>query len=180
LLAGRQNTETIGQDLRSSFLPLFLLALPLLEIAGFVVVGRQVGALATVGLVLASSIAGSLLLRHQGFGVMARVRAEIDAGRDPSRELAHGAMIVLAAILLIIPGFITDIFAILLLLPPVRNFAWRMLKSRIVLATDFGAGGFRARPRDKTIDLDDGDYSRADDHGRGPDHDSPWRRLKDE
>nr|WP_165779760.1 FxsA family protein [Mesorhizobium sanjuanii] len=172
--------ETIGHDLRISLLPLFLLALPLLEIAGFVVVGRQVGALATVGLVLASSVAGMLLLRHQGFGVMARVRAEMDAGRDPSRQLAHGAMIVLAAILLIIPGFITDIFAVLLLLPMVRDLAWRLLKGRIVVATDFGAGGFRTRPRDKVIDLDDGDYSRGDDYKRGPDHNSPWRRLKDE
>jgi UPF0716 protein FxsA len=170
----------IGQDLRISLLPLFLLALPLLEIAGFVVVGRQVGALATVGLVLTSSIAGSLLLRHQGFGVMARVRAEMDAGRDPSSQLAHGAMIVLAAILLIIPGFITDIFAILLLLPPVRDLAWRLLKSRIVLATSFSGGGFRTRERGKTIDLDDTDYSRADDYTRGPDHNSPWRRLKDD
>ena len=172
--------EPIDQDLRISLLPLFVLALPLLEIAGFVVVGSQIGALATVGLVLASSIAGGLLLRHQGFGVMTKVRAEMDAGRDPSHQLAHGAMIVLAAILLIIPGFITDILAILLLLPPVRNLAWRMLKSRIVLATDFGTGGFRARQRGKTIDLEDGDYSRADDYGRGSDHNSPWRRLKDE
>ncbi|SJM31462.1 FxsA family protein [Mesorhizobium delmotii] len=164
--------------MRISLLPLFILALPLLEIAGFVVVGRQVGALATVGLVLASSIVGALLLRYQGFGVMTRVRAEMDAGRDPSRQLAHGAMIVLAAILLIIPGFITDIFGILLFLPPVRDLAWRLLKSRIVLATSFGTGGFGARQRDKTIDLDDSDYSRGDE--RGPDHNSPWRRLKDE
>ncbi|TGU42140.1 hypothetical protein EN829_072750, partial [Mesorhizobium sp. M00.F.Ca.ET.186.01.1.1] len=57
----------------------------------------------TVGLVLASSFAGVLLLRHQGFGVMARIRAEMDAARDPSQQLAHGAMIVVAAILLIIP-----------------------------------------------------------------------------
>ena len=180
MLADRQNTEPIGQDLRISFLPLFLLALPLLEIAGFVVVGRQVGALATVGLVLASSVAGALLLRYQGFGVMTRVRTEMNAGRDPSRQLAHGVMIVLAAILLIIPGFITDIFGILLFLPPVRDLAWRLLKSRVVLATDFSTGGFRPRQRGKTIDLEDGDYSRADDYGRGPDHNSPWRRLKDE
>ena len=166
--------------MRISLLPLFLLALPLLEIAGFVIVGREVGALATVGLVLASGIAGVLLLRHQGFGVMARVRAEMAGGGDPSRQLAHGAMIVLAAILLIIPGFITDILAILLLLPPVRDLAWRTLKGRIVLATDFGSGGFRARQRGKTIDLDDGDYSREDDFRRGPDHNSPWRRLKDD
>ncbi|MFD2053864.1 FxsA family protein [Mesorhizobium calcicola] len=166
--------------MRISFLPLFVLALPLLEIAGFVVVGRQVGALATVGLVLASSIAGALLLRHQGFSVMTRIRAEMDAGRDPSRQLAHGAMIVLAAILLIIPGFITDIIGLLLFLPPVRDLAWRTLKSRVVLATSFSTGGFRGRQRDKTIDLDDGDYSRSDDYARGPDHNSPWRRLKDE
>ncbi|RWC23510.1 MAG: membrane protein FxsA [Mesorhizobium sp.] len=166
--------------MRISFLPLFLLALPLLEIAGFVVVGRQVGALATVGLVLASGIAGALLLRHQGFGVMTRIRAEMDAGRDPSGQLAHGAMIVLAAILLIIPGFITDIIGLLLFLPPVRDLAWRVLKSRVVLATNFSTGGFRGRQRDKTIDLDDGDYSREDDFKRGPDHNSPWRRLKDD
>jgi len=171
--------KAIGQDLRISLLPFFVLLLPLLEIAGFVIVGREIGALATVGLVILSSLAGSMLLRHQGFGVMARVRAEMDAGRDPGRQLAHGAMIVLAAILLIIPGFITDIFALLLLLPPLRDLAWRRLKNRIVMATSF-SGGFTANRRGRTIDLDDGDYSRDDDHTRRPDHDSPWRRLKND
>ncbi|TGQ74589.1 MAG: membrane protein FxsA [Mesorhizobium sp.] len=166
--------------MRISLLPLFLLALPLLEIAGFVVVGREVGALATVGLVLASSFAGVLLLRHQGFGVMARIRAEMDAARDPSQQLAHGAMIVVAAILLIIPGFISDIVGLLLFLPPVRDLAWNRLKGRIVVATNFSTGGFRGRQRDKVIDLEDGDYSREDDLKRGPDHNSPWRRLKDD
>ncbi|MER8809388.1 membrane protein FxsA [Mesorhizobium australicum] len=169
----------IGKDLRISLLPLFLLALPLLEIAGFVVVGREVGALATVGLVLASSFGGVLLLRHQGFGVMTRIRTEMAAGRDPSGQLAHGAMIVVAAILLIIPGFITDIVGLLLFLPPVRDLAWSKLKGRIVVASNFSTGGFR-RHRDKVIDLDDGDYSREDDLKRGPDHNSPWRRLKDD
>lgn len=158
-------------------LPLLLLALPLLEIAGFVVVGRQIGALATVGLVLASSIAGSLLLRHQGFGVMRRVQAELDAGHDPSRQLAHGAMIVLAALLLIIPGFITDIAALLLLLPPVRDFAWRAIGRRIAVfghARGFGKGDFGERRRGTTIELDEDDFSRT---SAKPDPNSPWRRL---
>ncbi|SDA51259.1 FxsA family protein [Mesorhizobium qingshengii] len=166
--------------MRISFLPLFLLALPLLEIAGFVVVGREIGALATVGLVLASGIAGTMLLRHQGLSVMTRIRAEMDAGRDPSRQLAHGAMIVVASILLIIPGFITDIIGLLLFLPPVRDLAWRTFKGRIVVATNFTTGGFSGRRRDRVIDLEDGDYSREDDLKRGPDHNSPWRRLKDD
>ena len=168
--------------MRISTLPFLLLAFPLLEIAGFVVVGQQIGALATIGLVIASSIAGSLLLRHQGFGVMARARQEIDAGRDPSRHLAHGVMVLLAAVLLIIPGFITDIFGLLLFLPPVRDLAWRLFKKRIVAVTsfgsDFGTGGFRSRGGNRTIDLDDDDFSREDDtnpHGRDPN--SPWRRL---
>ncbi|MGP2490457.1 FxsA family protein [Mesorhizobium sp. PUT5] len=162
--------------MRISILPLLLLALPLAEIAGFVVVGRQIGALATVGLVVASSIGGAMLLRHQGFGVMQKVRREIDAGHDPSRQLAHGAMIVIAALLLIVPGFITDIAALLLLLPPVRNLAWGFVKTRVTVMTDFGAAGFARRRRGPTIDLDDEDFSRQDRNGR-PDPDSPWRRL---
>jgi UPF0716 protein FxsA len=155
---------------RISFLPLLLLALPLLEIAGFVVVGRQIGALAVIGLVLVSAVAGSLLLRHQGLGVMARARAEIEAGRDPSRQLAHGAMIVLAAILLIVPGFLTDIVGLLMFLPPVRDLAWKFLKSRITVVSGFGT----RRPRGRTIDLD------AEEFSRRPNPDSPWRRLNDE
>jgi UPF0716 protein FxsA len=172
--------------LRISTLSFLFLALPLLEIAGFIIVGRQIGALATIGLVLASSIAGSLLLRHQGFGVMARVRQEIEAGRDPSRHLAHGVMVLLAAVLLIVPGFITDIFGLLLFLPPVRDLAWWLFRNRIVTVTSFGTnfsadfgGGFRPRGRGRTIDLDEEDFSRGNDrrepHGGNPD--SPWRRL---
>ena len=173
---------TDNQLLRSFFLPAFIFALPLIEIAGFVLVGRQIGTLATVGLVLASSVAGILLLRHQGFGVMSRARAEVAAGRDPSRQLAHGVMILLAALLLIIPGFLTDIIGLLLFLPPVRDLAWRLVKDRIMVVTSFpngfggGFGGSRpGGPRDgRTIDLD------AEDFSRRPDPDSPWRRIGDE
>jgi len=163
---------------RISFLPFFLLALPLMEIAVFVVVGRQIGALATVGLVLLSAVAGGLLLRHQGFGVMARIRAETEAGRDPSRHLAHGAMIVVASTLLIVPGFITDIAGLLLFLPPVRDLAWRRLKDRITVVGGFGMGPGRGagpgRRPERTIDLDSDEFSRK------PNPDSPWRRLGDE
>ena len=62
-----------------------------------------------------------------------RIRAELDAGRDPGRELAHGAMIVLAGVLLLIPGFVTDMFGLLLFIPPVRDVAWRFLKRRVVV-----------------------------------------------
>jgi UPF0716 protein FxsA len=159
--------------MRFPFIPLFLLALPFLEIAGFVVVGRQIGVLATLGLVIGAMVLGAILLRVQGFGVMSRIRNELDAGQDPSRELANGVMIFVAGILLLIPGFITDIIGLLLFLPLVRNLAWRFLKGRIVISAA-GFGGFsqaRRRSRGKTIDLDADEYS----HDSRPD--SPWRRI---
>lgn len=167
--------------MRFPVIPLFLLALPFLEIAGFVVVGQQIGLFYTLALVVAAGVLGAVLLRVQGFGVMTRVRRELDAGGDPSRELAHGAMILLAGVLLLIPGFITDIVGLLLFLPPVRNAAWRFLRSRVSVSTR-GFGGFAAsgtgpsRRRDgKTIDLDADEYSSGP--NGGPREDSPWRRI---
>jgi UPF0716 protein FxsA len=167
--------------LRSFFLPAFVFALPLLEIAGFVLVGRQIGALATVGLVLLSGVVGMALLRHQGFGVMSRARAEMAAGRDPSAQLAHGVMILLAAFLLVVPGFLTDIIGLLLFIPPVRDLAWKLLKSRFMVVTSFrgGFGGGSAR-RGRTIDLDADDFSRGRPNPDSPNSNSPWRRLGDE
>jgi UPF0716 protein FxsA len=167
--------------MRFPVIPLFLLALPFLEIAGFVVVGQQIGLFYTLALVVAAGVLGAVLLRVQGFGVMTRVRRELDAGGDPSRELAHGAMILLAGVLLLIPGFITDIVGLLLFLPPVRDAAWRFLRSRVSVSTR-GFGGFAAsgtgpsrRREGKTIDLDADEYSSGP--NGGPREDSPWRRI---
>lgn len=161
-----------NRNLRSFLLPVLIFALPLLEIAGFVVVGRQIGALATVGLVLVSAMAGLMLLRHQGLGVMGRARTEIEAGRDPSRQIAHGVMILLAAFLLIVPGFLTDIAGLLLFIPPVRDLAWNLVKRRITVVSSFGFGASSREGR--TIDLD------AEDFSRHPNPESPWRRLRDD
>jgi UPF0716 protein FxsA len=155
------------------FVPIFLLALPLLEIAGFVIVGRQIGVLATLGLVILSVIAGALLLRIQGAGVVGRIRRELDLGGSPGRDVAHGAMIAVAAILLMIPGFITDIVGLLLFVPAIRDVVWRHLKKNIVVVGSFSG---RARPSagGPTIDLDAADYSRE------PGRPSPWRRIEED
>jgi UPF0716 protein FxsA len=153
-------------------IPLILLGLPILEIAVFVIVGGKIGVLWTIALVVLASIAGSILLRIQGLGALNRIRREIDGGRgDPSRELAHGAMIVLAGILLLIPGFVTDVVGLALFIPPVRDLAWRFLKRRIVVTSSFaGFDDLRANHGDgKTIDLD------AEDFSRSRDPKSPWR-----
>ena len=146
--------------MRVSLVLLFLL--PLIEIAGFVLVGRQIGVLPTLGLIIAAGFVGAALLRHQGFGIMNRIRSEVQAGRDPSRDLAHGVMVLAAGVLLLIPGFFTDIVGILLFLPPIRDLGWRFLRRRINFSADFTTMGGFSRPygdRSNTIDLDAEEYS---------------------
>jgi UPF0716 protein FxsA len=176
-IAGVVNPRSLDFAVRRVLLPLLLL-LPLIEIAGFALVGREIGVLATVALVLASSVAGSILLRLQGFGVLTRIQRDIEAGRDPGRQLAHGVMILIAGILLIIPGFFTDILGLLLFLPQVRDFGWRLVRDRVSVVSDFGIfrGGFEAGGRTRhgpTIDLGEEDYART----RNPN--SPWQRIDD-
>ena len=129
-------------------IPLFVLVLPLIEIAGFVIVGRQIGVLATIGLVLLAAVVGGMMMRLQGLGLLNRLQRELEAGKDPGRELAHGAMVLLAGILLMVPGFFTDIVGLLLFVPPVRDLAWRFVRRRVQV-TSFAS--FSAALRDPGI-----------------------------
>jgi UPF0716 protein FxsA len=83
-------------------------------------VGQAIGALETIALLIAVSVVGSWLVKREGGGVLRRISAAVNAGRVPGRELADGALIILAGALLITPGFLSDILGIALLLPPVR------------------------------------------------------------
>ena len=160
--------------MRRAILPFFLLALPLIEIAGFALVGREIGVLATIGLVLLSSIAGSVLLRIQGFGVVSRIQRDLQAGRNPGRELAHGVMILIAGILLIIPGFFTDIVGLLLFLPPIRDLGWNLVRDRVQIVGDFGVfRNAQSEQRGPVIDLDEDEFTRTSNP------DTPWRQVDD-
>jgi UPF0716 protein FxsA len=139
-------------------LPLALIALPLIEIAGFAFVGGLIGVLPTLALVIATTLLGAALLRVQGLGALGRIRRTLEEGGAPGRELVHGLMIGLAGLLLVIPGFFTDILGLLLFVPPLREAVWRFLKARIVVV-EAGPSGFR-RDRPRVIELDSDDFSR--------------------
>ena len=148
-----------------SLIPFLLLVVPLAEIATFVIVGGQIGVLPTIGLVLATAVTGTILLRIQGFGVMARIRATMDAGGVPGRDLVHGFMIMAAGLLLLTPGFITDTIGLLLFVPAIRDFAWSIVRARVVVtaSTSYRRGPGR---ESRTIDLDDDEFERQS--GRPP------------
>ena len=160
-----------------SIVPFLFLVLPVAEIAVFIVVGQYIGLLPTLAMILLTAIVGSALLRIQGFGLLQRIRVETEQGRVPGRELVHGVMILVAGILLIVPGFITDALGLLLFVPAVRDLGWRLLRERIVVMSTSGfanrrKGGDR-RPGERVIDLDSGDFE------RNPDPSSPWAGKKD-
>jgi UPF0716 protein FxsA len=114
-------------------LPVLLLlfvVVPIAELALIIAVGREIGVGPTVLVLLADAILGSLLARMQGRAAWRRFSETLQAGRQPAREVVDGALVLFGGALLLTPGFLTDIFGILLLLPPTRAVARRMLVRR--------------------------------------------------
>ena len=164
--------------MRFSLIPFLLLVVPLAEIAAFVVIGGQIGVWATLGMVLLTAIVGSFLLRWQGIGLFNRINTEMRANRVPGRELIHGVMILVAGVLLLTPGFVTDSLGFLLFVPAVRDLVWRLVKDKVVVQTMSGGfgtasgnpGGFTrgGDARDGVVDLDEDEFERHSDRS------SPW------
>ncbi|OFX08634.1 MAG: hypothetical protein A2516_07825 [Alphaproteobacteria bacterium RIFOXYD12_FULL_60_8] len=116
-----------------------VMGVPILEIIGFVYVGGWLGAAPTIGLVLLAVFFGLMVVRNQGVATLLAAQAAFARGETPIREVFDGACLMLAGILLLIPGFFSDVFAFLLLTPPVRVF----LRARLgaLSATQGGRGG---------------------------------------
>jgi UPF0716 protein FxsA len=114
---------------------LLLVVIPVVEIAVFFQVASMIGVLDTLGVLLLFSIGGLLLVRHEGMGTMAKMRAELNEGRVPGSHLADGFWLLVAGLLLLVPGFVTDFAGLLLLLPPVRGLAKRGTARRLGRST---------------------------------------------
>ncbi|WP_428645690.1 FxsA family protein [Roseibium sp.] len=153
-----------------------ILLLPLIEIAVFIWVGGLIGVVPTILLTVVTALAGTLMLRQQGLSLLMRMQKELDAGRAPGNEVMQGAMIVLASILLLIPGFVTDAIGLLLFVPPFREALARFIISRsdVVIVED-GMG--RRRADGSVVDLDADDWSEKKDNpsGSGQPRISPWQ-----
>jgi len=113
------------------FFALGFLLLPLVEIALFILVGRAIGLFPTLALVILAAIAGALLLRQQGLGVVERLRSNMNAGTIPGRTMFDTMLIGLAGLLLILPGFLSDAIALVLLVPAVRDRIFSALAGRV-------------------------------------------------
>lgn len=104
--------------------------IPALEIFLFIEIGKSIGTLNTFALVILSGFAGAWLAKMQGLETMMRVRRNLDNGIMPAEELIDALIIFGAGIVLLTPGFFTDIVGLLLLFPPSRFHFKRFLRQR--------------------------------------------------
>jgi len=123
---------------------ILFIVVPIVELYVIIQVGQLIGVWATLALLLADALLGSLLLRHQGRGAWRRFNEALAARRFPGREVADGVLIVVGGTLLLTPGFITDIFGLFLLIPPTRAIARRLM--RPLLMRRFRIVPFPSRP----------------------------------
>ncbi|WP_110241450.1 FxsA family protein [Nocardioides gilvus] len=130
-------------------LVLVLVVLPLVELFVLVQVGQVIGAGWTILLLVLTGIAGGWLIRREGSKAWRALTQSLRAGQMPAKELADGALVILAGALMLSPGFVTDAFALLLILPGSRAVCRRLLTglvaSRVLATSPFGAA---PQPRD--------------------------------
>jgi UPF0716 protein FxsA len=103
------------------------IVVPLVEIYVLIQVGQVIGPWWTILLLILDSLFGTWLIRREGGRAWLALRVALESGRMPARELADGALILVGGTLMLTPGFVTDAFGILLILPFTRPAARRML-----------------------------------------------------
>ena len=136
---------------------LLFILIPAVELALLIEIGKRIGTLETLALIVVTGVLGAALARHQGLGVLRAARAEAAAGRLPAAALVDGLIILLAGAVLITPGVLTDIFGFLCLIPISRRWIktlvgrWLLRAAqdgRVRVSVSVSARGSRpARPR---------------------------------
>jgi UPF0716 protein FxsA len=100
---------------------LFLIVVPVLELAVLIKIGQWIGVWATVALVIITAFTGILIISQQSFTVLRRTLEAVSEGRPPVAQVLDGLFLMTAGALLLTPGLITDALALLLLVPPIRH-----------------------------------------------------------
>jgi UPF0716 protein FxsA len=136
-------------------LVLIFIVVPIAELALIIQVGQEIGVVWTIAILVADSILGSLLMRSQGRAAWRRFNVALQAGRPPAREVLDGVLVIFGGALLLTPGFVTDIFGLIFLLPPtrvaVRGLLVRRFAGRLFIAVP---GAARRRPPGRDADVD--------------------------
>jgi len=131
---------------------LIFIVVPVVELYVIIQVGNAIGLIPTLFLLLLDALLGSMLLRHQGRAAWIQFNRALAENRLPHKEVFDGILVIVGGALLLAPGFITDIFGLVLLIPPtraiVRGITSRIVRRRMAIgATVWGAGRATRPPR---------------------------------
>ncbi len=134
------------------------LAIPLIEIALFVTVGGWIGLWPTLAIVIATALAGVAVIRSQGVQALQGLRGASMTRRNPLGQMADNALIGAAGVLLILPGFLTDVLGLLLLVAPIRHLVIQGVAARAQVYVATASDG----PRRRDADVIDGEFFEID------------------
>ena len=109
---------------------LLLLSIPLIEIYLFIKIGSYIGAFNTISLILITAIIGVIYARYEGFNTLKSGMSQLIKNQLPIYEIISGAALAFAALLLILPGFATDILGLLLIFPPTRKLLFKKVTNK--------------------------------------------------
>lgn len=153
------------------WLLLAFVAVPMIEIALFISVGGAIGLWPTLLIVLLTAIIGTHLVRSQGLAALGNVQNSFNELNDPTEPLAHGAMILIAGVLLLTPGFFTDAVGFALLTPAFRKLMFNFARQRVQVqsftmgsthSTNFHTGPTHQQSTHPNADVIDGEFSEVD------------------
>ncbi len=112
------------------YLIILFIALPVAELAVLLEAGRLIGVLPTVAVVVVTGAAGAALARSQGFKIITKIKRSLSSGVIPGRDLIEGAMVLGGGVLLLTPGFITDLCGFAALIPVSRGFIVNLIRKK--------------------------------------------------
>jgi UPF0716 protein FxsA len=119
------------------FFKLFLIfaVIPVIELALLIKIGSVIGTLNTIIIVILTAVVGAYMVKLEGIAVMYRIQENMQQGTFPAEELINGMMILMAGVLLLTPGFFTDVVGFLMVFPVsrgvIKRIAGRYIKKRM-------------------------------------------------
>ena len=134
---------------------IIILGIPILEIYLFIKIGSQIGAFNTISLILITAIVGVAYARHEGFNTLKSGISQIMKNEVPIYEIISGATLAFAAVLLILPGFATDVIGILLIFPYTRKYFIKSVS---------GKYSQKSKVKGKEKNFIEGEYEDVDDN----------------
>ena len=129
---------------------LLIIGIPIIEIYLFIKVGSQIGAFNTISLIFITAFLGIVYARYEGFNTLRSGMAQIIKNQSPVYEIISGAALAFAALLLILPGFATDLFGLMIIFPPTRKLLLKRVSTK-------------QKPNNTKQDYINGEYEDIDD-----------------